>query len=67
MPKYQTIVTREITTSTIIDIVADNEKEAKEEALIKVWNSNNREITWEPDDVDWTKNEPFVSDIVELD
>ena len=67
MPKFQIIVTREITTSTILDIVADNEELAKVEAIIKVWNSNSRETLWEPDDVDWTKNEPFVTDIVELD
>jgi hypothetical protein len=67
MPKFQVIITREITTSTILDIVADDEEQAKEDAIIKVWNSDNREISWEPDDVDWTKNEPFVTDIVELD
>jgi hypothetical protein len=67
MPNFQIIVTRNITTSTILDIVADNEEEAREAAIIKVWNSSSREITWEPDDVDWTKNEPFVTDIVELD
>ena len=65
MPKYQIIVTREITTSTIIDIVADNEEEAKEEAIIQAWNERNLE--WRPNDVDWMNYPPYVTDAVELD
>jgi hypothetical protein len=65
MPTYQVIVTRDITTSTILDIVAENKEKAKEEAIIQAWNESNLE--WRPNDVDWTKNEPFISDIVEID
>ncbi len=64
MPKYQIIVTRDITTSTILDVIADSEEEAKEEAIIRAWNENNLE--WRPDDTDWTQNEPYVTDAVEL-
>lgn len=68
MPNFQITITRKITTSTIIDMVADNEEEAKEEALTKIWNTRDNEIEWEPDkNVDWMTSEPFVSDIVEID
>ena len=65
MPKYQIIVTRAITTSTILDIVADDEASAKEEAIIQAWNKRNLE--WRPDEVDWMKFPPYVTDAVELD
>jgi hypothetical protein len=68
MPTFQVTITRKITTSTIIDMVADDEDEAKEEALTKIWNTRDNEIDWEPDkNVDWITSEPFISDIVELD
>ena len=66
MPKYQVILTRDITTSAILDIVADTEDAAKDAAINKAWNCDDREIIWEPNDVDWTQNEPLVTDIVEL-
>ncbi len=65
MPNYQIIVTRDITTSTILDVVADSEGEAKEAAIIRAWNEN--DLTWEPDSVDWLNSEPYVTDAVELD
>ena len=65
MPKFQIIVTRAITTSTILDIIADSEEEAKEEAIIQAWNERN--IEWRPDEVDWMKFPPYVTDSVELD
>jgi hypothetical protein len=68
MPIFQVTITRKITTSTIIDMEADDEDEAKEEALTKIWNTRDNEIDWEPDkNVDWITSEPFVSDIVEID
>ena len=67
MPKYQIIITRDITTSATLDVVAENEEQAREETIIRAWNSNDRDLEWQPDDVDWTHSEPYVTDITELD
>ena len=67
MPNFQITITRKITTSTIIDMVADDEEEAKEEAIIKVWNSSDREFVWEPDDPGFLDAEPYITDVVKLD
>jgi hypothetical protein len=67
MAKFQVTVTRKITTSTIIDVEANSEEEARELAIDKVWNTNPRDVEWTPkDDYDWMESGPFVSHSVEL-
>ncbi len=59
--KFSVIVTRDITESAVVEIDAENPEQAKEEALIKVWNSE--DVTWENDDVAWTNSKPYVTGV----
>lgn len=63
MPRYEVIITRDITESTTIVVSADNQEQAEDVALA---NLSRQDITiWEVDDGSEGSNDPYVTNIEE--
>ena len=63
MPKYTTIVTRDVTESTYVTVEADDADAAEEAALAAIKNAP--ALTWEIDDGSWDQGNPYVTDIAQ--
>lgn len=62
--KYQVIVTRDVTESTVVVVEADSESEAEDEAL-KAITVGDGDTSWEIDDGSWDIGSPYVTDVTE--
>ena len=65
MPKYEVIITRDITESTTIVVSMDSREQAEDAALANL--SRQDIIIWEVDDGSEDANGPYVTDVWEMD
>jgi len=63
MPKFNVIITRDITESTCITVEAVNADAAEEAALEQL--DLQPDLKWEIDDGSWNIGNPYVTDVAE--
>ena len=63
MPKFNVIITRDITESTYVNVEAANPEAAEDAALDRL--HEQVETKWEIDDGSWDSNSPYVTDVSE--
>jgi hypothetical protein len=64
MPRYEVIITRDITESTVLEVEADNQSEAYNAAYDALYGRT--DIVWEVDDCSWDNSDPYVTNVSEV-
>jgi hypothetical protein len=63
MPRYNVIITRDVTESTIVQVEADTPEQAEMAAIAKLHESADTE--WELDEGSWNKGDSYVTGVDE--
>ena len=63
MPRYNVIITRDVTESTVVEVEAEMPEQAEVTALTKLLNSADTE--WELDEGSWNKADAYVTGVDE--
>lgn len=66
MKKFDVIVTRDITESTFVTVLADSAADAEDRALDEVTSPSGYSGTWEVDDCTCGSSAPYVTSVEEL-
>ena len=61
MPTFRVIVTRDVTESTMVEVMAESEEQAETAALDKLHASTDAE--WQTDEGSWNQGSPYITSI----
>lgn len=64
MPRYNVIITRDVTESTIVQVEAETPEQAETVAFEKLHDSTDTE--WDLDEGSWNKGDSYVTGVDEL-
>ncbi|MBF0188591.1 MAG: hypothetical protein HQL50_11775 [Magnetococcales bacterium] len=66
MTKHQVTLSRNVTVSAVMDVYADDEYQARQEAILQAWGQGDSDLDWSVDPTDWNQAEPYIIRIVEV-